>query len=851
MAAQYSQYQYGAQQGAYRQDPPLPPAAMKPQLPRSISTTNLETTRQCQDLVQQDFCTCVPPGGTYFFINLPMYTFTIPQLNSCPPDFRQFVFERIVDKTAKKSLEEEKCLNWCMQATKLEPLHTKGDGNCLLHAASLGMWGFQDRANILRNAVSQAVAHAGNTNTLFDRWRHNKTMECRQQGYELEPRQWQQEWQTVVRQASSDPTATSTLYSLEEFHVFVLANVLRRPVIMYASQKMRSIQTGGTMQCINFHGLYLPLLWDPKSCKKDPLPLAYQNGHFSALVVVDFAQQYRDGQLVLPLVSCDNQPLPVRFTLHGENQESLLNDYLSIITITGSNSPYPQMRISCASLSINLKPAYYDRLVTAFIKACYEDYCTMKGISAVPGPMMYETPAATQHASPKTCHKCQEYFGAVEYGGLCHGCFTNKTKDAYPSKCPGCTDFFGDEEYGGFCYYCFLKKTGAPNRTFDAPPPASQSSIQDMSFPAPAFDFGNGSTVPPVPSRSPERSQAPKQKVAKDISIEALMKRLEDTESEIKRLKNESHTQVLEVEQQKRQLSQALKAAEDKISNVQRLATYEYQLLQHRMTELELSFPSASQKSPNQPFWVVPRSDIVLTEEEVGRGGWGTINVALFRGQRVAAKSLHNEIISPHNIRLFTREMNVMAQVRHPNIVLFIGATNEGVPVVLTELMAQSLRDLLTRGNVANPLLISIASDVTRALNYLHLNQPRPLIHRDVSSANVLLNPMPDSMWTAKVSDFGSTNFLNQTQTIGPGNPVYAAPESYNPLQHTPKMDVFSFGVLLIEMCSCQLPPVEEREELIRAINWPECEKLIRDCLKQEPSKRPSMGEVLVGLGMM
>ena len=841
MAAQYPQYQYGAQQSAYRQDPPLPPAAMKPQLPRSISTTNLETTRQCQDLVQQDLCTSVPPGGTYFFMNLPMYTFTIPHLNSYPPDFRQFVFERIVDKTAKKSLEEEKCLNWCMQATKLEPLHTNGDGNCLLHAASLGMWGFQDRANILRNAVSQAVAHASNTNTLFDRWRHNKTMECRQQGYELEPRQWQQEWQTVVRQASSDLTATSTLYSLEEFHVFVLANVLRRPVIMYASQKMRSIQTGGTMQCINFHGLYLPLLWDPKSCKKDPLPLAYQNGHFSALVVVDFAQQYRDGQLVLPLVSCDNQPLPVRFTLHSENQESLLNDYLSIITITGSNSPYPQMRISCASLSINLKPAYYDRLVTGFIEACHDAYlqqqqqqqspysqgmggtvtgtgggyptgyqggsgmvgrdgryaptagtaavpvessytvvtkpedpyapgakgseghlnkvkcinnCGMYGdpetaglcskcygksldaarqlerprepprpntgdsgfnstssltasgsikcpncsqpghpnflgmcercysgtqvggqqqpkpqpstqpqygnqltppqygnkpaqpqygnqpaqpeygnqapqpfygnqgpqqqplygnkqqnnayesldqyqknappppqpqgakddpppvppprstastldknkcrtpscnffgtaetryycsqcfetkmdailkevdtpppradhhllsqatpygqqggMGAGPGPMMYETPAATQHASPTKCHRCQEYFGAVEYGGLCHGCFKNKTKeDANPSKCPGCIDFFGSEEYGGFCHNCFLKKTEqetrAPNRTFDAPPPASQSSIQDMSLPAPAFDFGNGSTVPPVPSRSPEQ----------------------------------------------------------------------------------------------------------------------------------------------------------------------------------------------------------------------------------------------------------------------------------------------------------------------------------------------------------
>ena len=507
-----------------------------------------------------------------------------------------------------------------------------------------------------------------------------------------------------------------------------------------------------------------------------------------------------------------------------------------------ANPPTLKMRMLCKTAGCSY---YAVEKLENFCSNCYEDYYGMKAppqsstLDKVV-PQYANQPAQPQYRNP---YESLDHFQKnapppPQPQGTKDDPLpvppprsTASTLDKNKCQTLSC-DFFGTAETRYYCSKCFerqmdaiVKRVEPKYITQDSEPP-SWEKLQKR----------------PTPQNPQEKC---------DQSIEALMKRLEDTESEIKRLKNESHTQVLEVEQQKRQLSQALKAAEDKISNVQRLATYEYQLLQHRMTELELSFQSASQKSPNQPFWVVPRSDIVLTEEEVGRGGWGTINVALFRGQRVAAKSLHNEIISPHNIRLFTREMNVMAQVRHPNIILFIGATNEGVPVVLTELMAQSLRDLLTRGNVANPLLISIASDVTRALNYLHLNQPRPLIHRDMSSANVLLNPMPDSMWTAKVSDFGSTNFLNQTQTTGPGNPVYAAPESYNPLQHTPKMDVFSFGVLLIEMCSCQLPPVEEREELIRAINWPECEKLIRDCLKHEPSKRPSMGEVLVGLGMM
>ena len=169
-------------------------------------------------------------------------------------------------------------------------------------------------------------------------------------------------------------------------------------------------------------------------------------------------------------------------------------------------------------------------------------------------------------------------------------------------------------------------------------------------------------------------------------------------------------------------------------------------------------------------------------------------------GSRVAAKCVHNQIVSQHHIQLFKREMDMAARIRHPNLLLFIGATLEGEMVILTELMPTSLRRELQREYQMSPrLTISIGLDMARALNYLHLMRPHLLIHRDISSANALLERLINS-WRAKVSDYGTVNLLQQLDTICPGNPCYAAPEANDPTQQSPKMDIFSFGALLVEM---------------------------------------------------
>ena len=127
-------------------------------------------------------------------------------------------------------------------------------------------------------------------------------------------------------------------------------------------------------------------------------------------------------------------------------------------------------------------------------------------------------------------------------------------------------------------------------------------------------------------------------------------------------------------------------------------------------------------------FWIVHREEIQLTNQELGRGGWAIVRVGKFRGLRVAAKCLHTLIVSDYNRQLFVREMNIAARVRHPNLVQFIGAMMEGEPIILTELMSTSLRAILERRPFNPAQITSISLDVARALNYLHLMQPDPIM---------------------------------------------------------------------------------------------------------------------------
>ena len=346
-----------------------------------------------------------------------------------------------------------------------------------------------------------------------------------------------------------------------------------------------------------------------------------------------------------------------------------------------------------------------------------------------------------------------------------------------------------------------------------------------------------------------ERAEAADRRITQQAeTIKQLQQQIKDKEKEIShlgetvRLKDDRIRKLEKSFQESRDrnvvLEQELSQSQLQVANSDRLFQDIFQRLLGQLPQ-------------NQPHWVVQRNEVEMTEEVLGSGGWATVKVALFRGQRVAAKCLHNQIISAHNIRLFTREMNMAARARHPNLLQFIGATMDSEPIILSELMPTSLRGVLEQGKpLSQKQTISIASDVARALNYLHLTKPDPIIHRDVSSANVLLKLSGDS-YEAKLSDYGSANFVRYSITVGPGNPLYSAPEVSDPKQHSPKMDVYSFGVLLVEMCSGEL--FDDFEELINEHirEWPRMVAVIRLCIRQDPQMRPSAADLIQQLGQL
>ena len=287
--------------------------------------------------------------------------------------------------------------------------------------------------------------------------------------------------------------------------------------------------------------------------------------------------------------------------------------------------------------------------------------------------------------------------------------------------------------------------------------------------------------------------------------------------------------------------NRAEQEANRRVTDVEQAAQHDReraQVLQQQVDELESRLRAAD-------FWVVQSDDVHLTDEEIGRGGWAVVKVAHFRGLRVAAKCLHEDLVYPYHRNIFQREMSFAAKLRHPNLLQFIGATVEPAMIILTEVMPTSLRALVNRTRLNNKQIVSIALDVARALNYLHLMRPHPILHRDLSSANVLLEPTPEDCWRAKVSDYGTANFSQYLRTENPGSPVYSAPEAHNPNLQSAKMDIYSFGVLLIEMCTSEFPVPEMRPRLIPTIAHAQLVALIRSCLAPDRHQRPRCSVVI------
>ena len=273
-------------------------------------------------------------------------------------------------------------------------------------------------------------------------------------------------------------------------------------------------------------------------------------------------------------------------------------------------------------------------------------------------------------------------------------------------------------------------------------------------------------------------------------------------------------------------------------------------------------------------------TEVSVTDNRLGHGSYASVLQLEYMGLKCAGKKIHEVLLEQgddtYAVRRFTEECMLLSQVRHPNIVQFLGVHfQQGVrvPILVMEFLPYNLTTSIERyGVFPNEFSYSVLYDVALGLSYLHHQTP-PIIHRDLSSNNVLLTPN----FTAKISDLGVARILNLTplqlssMTQSPGTPAYMPPEVMvaNPKYNT-SVDEFSYGILMIHTFSGRWPepqvgptrfeddkliPVteaERREVFFQAIgsNHPMTEFMLR-CVNNDPKRRACASEIVEQLAEM
>ena len=273
-------------------------------------------------------------------------------------------------------------------------------------------------------------------------------------------------------------------------------------------------------------------------------------------------------------------------------------------------------------------------------------------------------------------------------------------------------------------------------------------------------------------------------------------------------------------------------------------------------------------------------TEIKVTNNILGHGSYATVVELEYMGLKCAGKRIHDLLLHQENttytIRRFEEECHLLSQIRHPNVIQFLGVhflPGIQVPILVMEYLPFNLTACIEKyGILPKDISYSILYDVALGLHFLHNHSP-PIIHRDISSNNILLT----SNLTAKITDLGVARILSLTHkqirqlTQTPGTPTFMPPEVMvaKPTYNT-SVDVFSYGVTMIHIfCGIWpepqigptqislglLTPVSEaerRKDFLEAVGDDHpLMKLICRCIDNDPQIRPHISEIVDQLANM
>ena len=257
-------------------------------------------------------------------------------------------------------------------------------------------------------------------------------------------------------------------------------------------------------------------------------------------------------------------------------------------------------------------------------------------------------------------------------------------------------------------------------------------------------------------------------------------------------------------------------------------------ILENGCTLLDCGIKNETTLILEDTSWVIPRSQIFLDHEEVVKRNFGYFTKAMFKGCVIHVKCLDKIKDNDCIVKFWAKKMEISFHCHHSNIVKFMGGIVEHPIIAITELMDITLHVALSNGRATPNHIYSVSMDVARGLLYLHSNLllNQPFIHGNIIPDNVLLKASGIG-WKAKLSYLGCVHTYDK-------NHISVAPEVRIAREESVKMDVYSFGMLLVEMTMRAHDP--SQEELRK---WPHFKPIIEKCIIQNPNKRPSMKEVV------
>ncbi|WJX44652.1 mitogen-activated protein kinase kinase kinase [Trifolium repens] len=267
-----------------------------------------------------------------------------------------------------------------------------------------------------------------------------------------------------------------------------------------------------------------------------------------------------------------------------------------------------------------------------------------------------------------------------------------------------------------------------------------------------------------------------------------------------------------------------------------------------------------SSMSNNQPLlpyeeWNIDFSELTVGTR-VGIGFFGEVFRGIWNGTDVAIKVFLEQDLTAENMEDFCNEISILSRLRHPNVILFLGACTKPPRLsMVTEYMEMgSLFYLIHVSGQKKKLSwrrrLKMLRDICRGLMHIHRMK---IIHRDVKSANCLV----DKHWTVKICDFGLSRIITDSpmrDSSSAGTPEWMAPELIRNEPFTEKCDIFSLGVIMWELCTLNRPwegvPPERVVYTVAnegsRLEIPEgpLGRLISECWA-EPNERPSCEEIL------